>query len=165
MCPTRSLTDSWNQNINVLCNLWPPFGMIRSTTERACRREPYPQHQTGPTAWPSAHPSKEMPSGVQGQAYQLLPKDSAYHPRYPPMNSTVRSFRAVQKPPWKHFIKHLLKMQLGNHKVKDHYREEPPHKNVPAWGPLACHVVTKNPSEVPSTGHWALWNTLEFTDS
>lgn len=160
MCPTRSLTDSWNQNINVLCNLWPPFGMLRSTTERACRREPCPQHQTGPTAWPSAHPSRETPSGVQGQAYQLLPKDSARHPRYPPMNS-VRSFRAVQKPPQLHFIKHLLKMQLGQGPLQG----RAPHKNILAWGPLACQVVTKNPSEVPSTGHWALWNTLEFTGS
>ena len=90
--------------------------MLSTTRERACRREPCPQHQTRPTAWPSAHPSREMPNGVQGQAYQLLPKDSAY----PPMNSIVRSFRAVQKPPWLHFIKHLLKMQLGKHRVKGH---------------------------------------------
>lgn len=126
--------------------------MLRSTTERACRREPCPQHQTRPMAWPSAHPGKEMPNGVQSQAYQLLPKDSAYHPLYPPMNSIVRSFRAVQKPPWLHFIKHLLKMQLGKHKVTDHQREEPPPKNVPAWGPRECQVVTKTLSSLKYLG-------------
>lgn len=130
--------------------------MLRSTTERACRREPCPQHQTRPMAWPSAHPGKEMPNGVQSQAYQLLPKDSAYHPLYPPMNSIVRSFRAVQKPPWLHFIKHLLKMQLGKHKVKDHQREEPPQKTF-------LHGAHENAKWSPR--HWALWNTLEFTGS
>lgn len=147
MYPTRSLTDLKSkykccmESLTSLCDA--KYHQRKGLQEGAM--PPTPNQANGLAIGLS---QQRDANGVQGQAYQLLPKDCAY----PPMNSIVRSFRAVQKPPWLHFIKHLLKMQLGKHGVKGHQRKEPP-KNVPAWGPRECQVVTKNPSEVPSTGH------------
>lgn len=62
------------------------------------------------------------------------------------MNSIVKGFRAIQKPPLLHFIKHLLKMELGKHTVKDHQRSFP--RDDPAQGPLEDQVVTKKPHKL-----------------
>lgn len=64
------------------------------------------------------------------------------------MNSIVRGFRAVQKPPLLHFIKHLLKMELDSIRVEGHQREKPLTNNVPTRGSLEGQVVTRSPSKL-----------------
>lgn len=115
--------------------------------QKRLSEEVLPLHHTWPQAPPGeetdAHrcPSPNMPALAKGLCSSPL--------QYPlPMNSIVRGFRAVQKPPLLHFIKHLLKMELDSIRVEGHQREKPLTNNVPTRGSLEGQVVTRSPSKL-----------------
>lgn len=71
----------------------------------------------------------------------------------PPMNCRVKGFRE-RSPPLLHFIKHLLKKELGSRAIR---RGAPP-KNCPCTGPTRRPSGHPDPINALVTGHGTAWS-------